>query len=75
MADLIEQPLFFPFRHFRVGGRGGPGAPALQLPHGDPEESRNPHSGRQEVHGHGERRRPADSLPGCRSEARNDASF
>lgn len=67
--------LFSFFRHFRVGGWGGSGASALQLPHGDPQESRNSHSGRQEVHGHRECRWTADSLPGRCSETWNDASF
>lgn len=44
----------------------------MQLPHGDAEEPRDPHAGRQEVHGHGERGRPADSLPRRHPQARDD---
>lgn len=61
-------------RTFRVGHRGGAGAAALQLPHGDAEKPRDSDPGGQEVHGDGERGRPADALPGRRPEARDDAS-
>lgn len=65
----------FRCRRFRGSHGGGSGASALQLPHGDAQESRDSHPGRQEVHGHRERRRTADPLPGCHTETWNDASL
>lgn len=62
-------------RHSGVSHWGGSGASAVQLPHGDPQESRDSHPGGQEVHGHRERWWTADPLPGCHTETWNDASL
>lgn len=67
--------LHFFFRVFSVSNRGGSGTSTVQLSHGNAKEPRDPHPGRQKVHGHREHWWTAKSLPGCHIETRNDASI
>lgn len=63
------------YRILGVSYRGGSGTSTLQLSNGDAKEPRDPHPGRQEMHGHREHWWTADSLPGCHIETWNDASI
>lgn len=76
-AYMFRAPtfFFFFFRIFGVSYRGGSGTSTVQLSHGNAKEPRDPHPGRQEVHGHREHWRTADPLPRRHIEAWNDASI
>lgn len=72
---ICSKHLRFFFRIFGVSYRGGSGTSTVQLSHGNAKEPRDPHPGRQEVHGHREHWWTADSLPRRHIEAWNDASI